>query len=168
MSIIKANKIQTIDGTTYNVPIQVVYNKTSGDASWSANFTGAPQNTPTSTGFSVSITPKFATSKLLVMYDTVWNIGNNDGGSAIARGMTAWIYRDGVNQHSGGSVSGAFFNYNSPTTDWYCTSSGKIFVNSNSTATTTFTLYAAAYNAGRIRLTGHDGQASLTVMEIAQ
>lgn len=168
MSIIKANSFQTLAGSTMSVPVQIVYNKTSGDATWSANFTGGATNTPTNTGFSISITPKFATSKLLVMYDTVWNIGNNDGGSSIARGMTAWIYRDGVNQHSGGSSNGGFFNYNSPISDWYCTSSGKILVNSNSTATTTFTLYATAYNAARIRLTGHDGQASFTVMEIAQ
>lgn len=166
MSIIKANKIQTLDGTTYNAPIQVVYNKIANAAGNSTGWFTTTSQTAANSGFSVTITPKFATSKLIVQLTGNLNVNVP---AAAGVGAQLWIYRDGVNAFSGGNNSCANFLYFQTILDQYMTYSTVLSVNANSTTATTFSLWAARWSTTEtVRLGGHDGQTTFTVWEIAQ
>lgn len=66
--------------------IQVVYQ------SFNPNTGATTSTTPASTGVSLAITPKFATSKILVLVNGGWGYLANAAG-----GMYYWLYKNGSN-----------------------------------------------------------------------
>jgi hypothetical protein len=129
----------------------------------SANTTSSTSTTSTSfvtTGFSVSITPKFSTSKILVMLSG----GNFDSNSTSNAGLYATFYRNSTNIGSTYGVytarsvtarlliGGSFFLYDSPAT----------------TSSTTYTLYIASDAGQNVSFNNAAGLLStLIAMEVA-
>lgn len=163
-STMRFDQWQNSLGQSYGTILQVKYAKAAGPTSSNAGYFSTTSTSPVSTGFSVSITPKFATSQLLVMMD----IQHYVGGATAARGAQMWVYRDGINQSSGGYQNSATFYHESNSYEAYHTTSAKFLVSANSTNQTTFTLWTSLWNSGTVTIGGHDGQSSLVVMEIAQ
>jgi len=111
MSIISANKFKTLDGTTYNVPIQVVTSSlgtdlgttvsTTSDRTNDAASWGIQSNTTTwqnTSNLQLTITPKFSTSLIkLGLSIAMSNIGNqNAAGIRVIRGSTI-LFRPAIN-----------------------------------------------------------------------
>lgn len=105
MSTVKANKIQLLDGTTYNVPIQVVYSVIHDEAGTTSNEQVASTNTPATvvstttttwtdyTPLQVTITPKYANSLIkLEMFWYMYGPVQNNGAIRIRRG-TQLVWR---------------------------------------------------------------------------
>lgn len=99
MSIVKTNKFQTLDGMTYNVPIQVVssslgtnYGTTTNDQTNNNVSWGISTTTTTWTDTSnlqLTITPKFSNSIIkLDLSIMLYNAANNSAGIRIRRGTT--------------------------------------------------------------------------------
>jgi hypothetical protein len=157
MSIIKANNWQLSDGFQTNAVVQTV----------SSTFTGASYSNSTSyvaVGHSVTITPKFANSKLMIIHS--WN-GSTDSGSG-AKGTQVTIYRDGSNLFNWGQASSAFdYNDNSNIANRHNQFGSTYIVNSNSTASTTFSIYHRVSHGTSVQCKYHGdwGAAVLTVME---
>ena len=128
----------------------------------SANTTSSASTTSTSfvtTGFSVSITPRFSTSKILASFSG----GNFDNNSSSNQSMFATFYRNSTNIGSTNGInqtktvtariltSGAFSVYDSPAT----------------TSSTTYTLYIAG-EGQTVAFNNSTGLlATITLMEIA-
>lgn len=97
MSIVKANKFQTLVGDTYNVPIQVKYSAlnssviTTSITAWSDIE-------------SLTITPKFSTSKILI----IANYGASGGGSIR-------LVRDSTALTTGGTGGSAYMHWENST-----------------------------------------------------
>lgn len=143
--------------------LQVVQAKIAAPAGNSGGWFTTTSTTPVNSGLSVAITPKFATSKLLVEVK-----GNLNLVGTPAVGAQFWVYRDGANIHSGGNANAATFLYGNAESDRYLTHGSTNLINANNTNLTTFALYVACWNSNStMRLGGHDGQTSITVMEIA-
>lgn len=115
-----------------------------------------------STGLSVTITPKFSNSRLLIIGNF-----NTDTDTTNANGIVSAIYRDGVSISTGGQ-GGGMFTYSNPTSDDYQMHVIKEYTTSNNTNSTTFTLWVRCWNAYAMRIQGHGGTASLEVWEIKQ
>tara|TARA_B100000963_G_scaffold167182_1_gene145208 strand:+ start:1889 stop:2392 length:504 start_codon:yes stop_codon:yes gene_type:complete len=166
VATIKVGKIAAATGTTVNVESgHVIHQPGSVLQVVSAQTTGSSTNV-TSTSFvevsnqlRATITPKFATSKLLVMFQ-----------SSMYRSTSAsnpWgvqtIFRDGVNI-AGGNYQ---FGYTQVTggngSDIH---SGIKMVDANNTNSTTFSLYVRAGSNHTMQLESADR--NITVMEIAQ
>jgi hypothetical protein len=145
-----------------------VHNKIANPAGNSGAWFTTTSSTAQNTGFSVSITPKFANSMLLVR--VMGNYNMNYTGT-VSAGLQTWIRRDGTNIHSGGNNSSGSFSYmgsGSNATDRYMQYLHENLISAGSTATTTFTLWVATWtNIETVRLGGHDGQTTITVTEIA-
>lgn len=145
--------------------IQTQYSKIANAPGSSSAWFTTTSTTAANSGLSVSITPKYASSKLLVQITGNLNI---NAPAVAGVGAQLWIYRDGANANSGGNNSCATFIYNVNTVDQYTSYSSSAYVNANSTNTTTFSLWAARWSSTEtVRLGGHDGQTTILVMEIA-
>lgn len=162
-STMRFDKWENSLGQPYGAVLQVVHAKAAGPVSNASGYFSTTSTSRVSTGLTVSITPKFANSKLLVKMIVQYN----QSGSA-SKGAVFWVYRDGVNTTSGGNENAAMFYYEGDSNDMYGTGAADIWVNANSTNTTTFSLDCKVWNSGTLRISGHDGQTSLTVFEIAQ
>jgi hypothetical protein len=157
MSIISANKFKTLDGTTYNVPIQVVYvalgtnlGTTVSSTSDQTNLTPSWALTSTTTtwtdtsNLTLTITPKFSTSLIkLGLSIMLSNTGNlNSAGIRVRRGTTI-VFRPG-------------FNSTGPVTTGYSTGGGDQYFHHflefydlpASTSAVTYTLQYRAYTSG--------------------
>lgn len=167
MTILKVNSWQTAGGSTLNNVVQVVNSQFTG----AINTTG---NTYVSTGHSVTITPKFANSKLYIIWSG--NVSCEDLDASAAAGAQYTIYRDGVNlfTNTQGSMaftyteaSGLGFN------NWHRQGFANYYFDAVSTASSTFTVYqkvATGFTntASYAKYHGDWGSCSLTVMEIKQ
>ena len=112
---------------------------------------------------SITITPKLSTSKLYITAKI-----NFDDQSGSAGGILTAIYRDGVNLNSSGGYNSNTFIYNSPAGDHYSHVITDAYTDSNSTSSTTFTLYFRNWNTAPLRVGSHAGQSTIQVMEIAE
>jgi hypothetical protein len=164
MSTLKVNQIQDTTGkiilaNTGSI-LQVVNENSIG-------VTGELSTTSVSyvtTGLSVSITPISATSKLYVEL-----VGNCKYFAPVEpgdNGVTFKIYRDGVaiNSNAGDCL---FYRSDASTTNQHQPIGLSHFVNANSTATTTFTLFFSDQWGGTGVYTRDWGTHQFTVMEIA-
>lgn len=157
MSIIKANNWQLNNGFQTNAIIQTV----------SSTFTGSSYSTSTTyvaAGHSVTITPKFANSKLMIIH--TWNASTSTTSGAAGTQLT--IYRDGSNLFTWGQSSSGFdYNDNSNVLNRHNQFGSTYIVNSNSTNATTFAIYHRASHGTTTQCKYHGdwGAAVLTVME---
>ena len=182
MSIIRANKIQTVNGNTYNVPLQVVTASIHSNCGTTSN--DQTNNSPTTYGLTtttttwtdypymqLSITPRFATS--IIKLDLHWYMHN--GGSAqagalrIRRGTTI-VWRPMMNStgpfsmgYQDGTNLGLHMHYGISVVDSPAT-----------TSPITYILQYRTYNGANIKFfhwdsSGHYAPpATFTAMEIAQ
>jgi hypothetical protein len=113
------------------------------------------------TGFSASITPKFATSKIWVVLTTVFTNTSQNG----AANMT--IYRGGTNICT--AATGFTTNRNNTSASGYILSSGTIsYIDSPATtSSTTYTLYASTNNVGTTFVTVNGYLSIFQLVEIA-
>lgn len=100
MSIVKTNKIQTLDGTTYNTPIQIVKSSlgdnlgttsndlTNDNPSWA--FSSTTTTWTDTNNLQLTITPKFANSLIKLELSMFVHNGGTDKAAAIRviRGTT--------------------------------------------------------------------------------
>ena len=141
--------------------IQVVHNMISGQQSFTSGSAAA-------SSLSVSITPKYSNSKLLVLI-TLNGVHNPSTSS----GINFHLYRDGSPASIGslGPTSGRWFYAAAYNTGGASLISASLNVldDANNTSSTTYTVYCSLYGSG----TGYfnvntNDQSSITVMEIAQ
>jgi hypothetical protein len=127
----------------------------------SSNYTSSNASTSStsfvSTTFSASITPKFSTSKILIIYTGAIYLQNSTGQQAYQT-----IYRNSTNLGNTNGfveITGANFWY--PSAINYLDSPA-------TTSSTTYTLYHKVANGGVSAIFGGDSiQATITLMEIA-
>jgi len=129
----------------------------------SASTQSSTSTTSTSfvtTGFSVSITPKFATSKILVMLAG----GNFDSNSTSNAGICATFYRNSTNL---GGSEGIYF-LKSVTARLIAGGSLLIYDTPSTTSATTYTLYIKSEAGQNVSFNNNGGLLSTMVaMEIA-
>lgn len=141
--------------------VQVVSNMITGQQAFTSG-------SATASGLSVSITPKYSNSKLLVLI-TLNGVHNANSAS----GINFHLYRDS-NPASIGSLSGSYGRwfyaaaYNTGGASLISASLNALD-DANNTSSTTYTIYCSLFGSG----TGYfnvntDDQSSITVMEIAQ
>ena len=156
-SKIADNGVDYIDLPSGSI-LQTVYNQTQAHPYFSTTSTSL-----VSTGFSLSITPKYSNSKLLVSGAVQVNVN----GSMAAMGGGLALYRDGVNLTPSGGASGNFgFYYQNTTGDMYQKLPFTFYLNANSTTTTTFVLYMRSWTGSAVAVNLHDGTTEITIMEI--
>ena len=165
MSILRVNQIQTDTGkpilnSTGSI-LQVV-NANSVGTSLEVSSSLASYGT---TGYSVSITPISATSKLYV--ELIGNAKFSAGVGVGDDGVAFRIYRDGspINSTNGGD--GLFYRSDASSTAMHTPLAISHYVNANSTGTTTFTLFFADFWGGTGFYSLVWGTHQFTVMEIA-
>jgi len=143
-------------GSVLQVVNNTYQNGTSGYAS-------ASSSTLISTGFSVSITPKSSSSKMIITLSAPYETS----GSSVCGGIT--IYRNSTNLATGTSPSGYIFR----SSGGYLDTSGTIqfYDSPATTSSTTYTVYINATSGTFYLGTGGGGInsyiMSLTAMEIA-
>lgn len=118
---------------------------------------------PVASSLSVSITPKYSNSKLLVMM-TINGIHNPN----VSSGLSLYLYRDSSAASVGSSGRWTYaIGYDAAGGN--ILSAGLNFLdNANSTSSTTFTVYAALYGTSPAYINVNGGDtSSITVMEIA-
>lgn len=158
MSTLKTNAIQTVEGkpilnSTGSI-LQVVNTNTVGQSN-EVSTTSIPY---VPTGFSVSITPISASSKLFVQYSG--NIKCNGGD-----GVAIKIYRDGLAINPGAGDQLSYIA--SVPNNKHQSSTINHYVPANSTATTTFSLYFTASWSGTVYVSRDWGLNQFTVWEIS-
>ena len=165
MSTLKVEQIQSLTGkpllrNTGSI-LQIVNANTVG-------LTGEVTTTSASyvtTGFSTSITPISASSKLFVEFvGNVKFIAASDVGD---NGCAFKIYRDGSPINSVNSGDSLFYRSDSAATNNHGPCSISHYVNANSTATTTFTLFFSDQWGGTAAYSRDWGTQSLTIIEIS-
>ena len=160
-SIIRADKWQNALGVAYNAVLQVV-STTKTDT-----FTTSSTSMVDVTGLSVSITPKFSSSKMLIMFNA---LGGNDTNNSVqyvnfVRDSTA------IGQSTGGTTNNTIAVVNGDTNQ------SKFFSMHflDSPATTSAVTYkiqmavgSGSGSIGRRTVTDNRSISTITVMEIAQ
>ena len=130
------------------------------------------------TGLSVSITPKYATSKILVMFD-VHIVGNDSGtGLRLLRGSTNLALGDASGSRARMTAIGFYSNATSPNYYSGGQTSMSFLDSPSTTSATTYKLQAQCLstNGININMSRYDtdngnasrGSSTITVMEIAQ
>ena len=162
MSTLNVGQIQDLSGKPLVKPtgsiLQVVNINTVGQT---GNVTTTSVSYVT-TGFSLSITPFSASSKLLVTsnFQTLFGGGGVDDGSAFK------IYRDGTAINTANSGDCLLYSNDTPG-NGYSKQTIIHYVNSNSTNPTTFELYFSNQWGGTTYLNRDWGTNNITIMEIA-
>lgn len=168
-SIIRADKWQNALGVAYNSVLQVVSTtKTDTFSTTATSFTDI-------TGLSVTITPKFSSSKILILVDAKFGIsGDFAGHMRLLRDSTAIYVSDAAGSRTPSTAGNVAVSYAA-----LMFQSSPIYLDSpNTTSATTYKVQAFT-NSGTVYLnrTGLDRDtaaydnrsvSSITVMEIAQ
>jgi hypothetical protein len=171
MSIIRANKWQTVAGLPVNNIVQLVQ----VDYNTYQTFAGSI-GVFSDTGLTAAITPRFATSKILVMCSP--QLGHTAGtvvrGRVIRTGPSTVYSTFGTASESTASTTTQYNSYNNS----YMSANSTIqfFDSPASTSTCTYTLqianntssYAVYLNGYNAYTTSWGGTSHLTLMEIAQ
>ena len=183
VSTLKTNTIQAATGTTINVAsgqvltqpgtvLQVV-STTKTDT-----FTSSATGPIDITGLSVTITPKYATSKIFVMFNA--HIVGFDAGTGIRllRGSSVVALGDASGSRARMTVIGDYSNGTSPSSYSGGNSGMTILDSPNTTSATTYKLQGQCLstNGFRINKTRYNtdngnasrGVSTITVMEISQ
>jgi hypothetical protein len=163
MSTLKVGSIQDLTGKPLVEPtgsiLQIVNTNTVG----SSNVITTTSATYVTTGFSLSITPKSASSKLLVIVN--FNTNFNGAGGA-DDGCAFKLYRNGAAINT--ANAGDNLNYNGGTPGATHIPMQIIhYVNSNNTNPSTFELFFTDQWGGTATFTNNWGTNSITIMEIA-
>ena len=158
MSTLEVKAIQAPSGYDLDMPaghiVQTVYANTDSEIATSSSSWVA-------TGLSASITPKFASSKILVRYDALmYQYINTQGASTIYRGSTEVTGKTFGVTRSWKSNSRGFFPH-----------TGAWLDSPNTTSATTYTIYVRK-NSGDYDInfptSASDSTPSITLMEVAQ
>jgi hypothetical protein len=164
MSTLKVGQIQDLTGKPLVKPtgsvLQVVNTNTVGQSPVDTSTTSASYVT---TGFSLSITPFSASSKLLVMYSGNCRFSGGSGDD----GVTFKIYRDGTAINTTNNGDNLAYRGDSNGNNHHIPHSIIHFVNANNTNSTTFTLFFSNQWGGTGAWSSFWGTASMTIMEIA-
>jgi hypothetical protein len=157
-SILRFDQWQSTSGSNYNPVVQYVDYRL---PSTSDGYTTIADGTYYNTGISVTITPKFATSKLVIRTQAQCRF-------VAALGITGQIKRDG-NFISGGSVNlnSLYFMYKGDTVNHHTQVVCDMSVIAGSTSATTFTMFVAPYGGTGEHATGW-GNNFIQIWEIAQ
>ena len=115
---------------------------------------------------SLQITPKFANSKILL----VWSGQLRTNMSSGAGGVQVFFGKDGSNLlTSGGNYDSMIFRYsNNQLTDQYSTETCRWSFTAGQTTPMTLDVRFSCYNTAATIFLSHDGVETLTAMEIAQ
>lgn len=124
-------------------------------------YTTVAQDTELTSDVSLTFTPKFATSKLYVTSQYHSRIIN-------ANGITFGIYRDGTKVDGMYQRNSLDFFYKGDQVNHHYTGRCECYINANSTAATTFTIWASGWSGGTWERSYAFGDHTITVMEIAQ
>jgi hypothetical protein len=165
MSILRVNQIQDSAGKiilTNSGSILQVVNANSVGQTGEISTTSASYVT---TGYSVSITPISATSKLYV--ELIGNAKFYEPTNPDDNGVAFRIYRDGAAINSSNSGDGLYWRSDAAGQNHHGLITISHYVNANSTATTTFTLFYADLWGGTGYYSRDWGTHQFTVMEIA-
>jgi hypothetical protein len=131
------------------------------NATYSTN-TSSSSSTPIATGLTATITPKFATSKILVMISHPQNIKSSGNANS---DIAFFLYKNGSSllqiTTDVGYTGTAIFNYFSCSFNYY-----------DSPATTSATTYASYFaningNTSNVQVQGSGTPSTITLMEIA-
>jgi len=161
MSTLRVNTIQNTSSVTIlptgNV-IQTGYARYDPNAD---SYTTVALNTELDSDVSLTFTPKFSTSKLLVRTQYHTRIIN-------ANGISFGIRRDGT------KIPGQFqrdswdFFYKGDQVNHHYTGKCECYIDANNTNPTTFTIHAQGWDGGTWERSYAFGDHSILVMEIAQ
>ena len=158
MSTLEVKGIQAPAGFDLDMPaghiVQVVYANTSTEIATSSSSWVA-------SSLAATITPKFASSKILVRYDALmYHYINTQGASTIYRGSTEVTGETLGITRSWNSNSRGFFPHNGAWLD-----------SPNTTSATTYTIYVRKNNGDydiNFPTSAADTKPSITLMEVAQ
>lgn len=118
--------------------------------------------TPVTTNFSASITPKFATSKILVISNPSWAV--NSAGFANGNSVMH-IYRGGTSRYQ---MYCRTYNYNNTNGIYQNNAQALIYLDSPATtSSTTYTLFMELVSGSSVTFNSDGGNSSITLMEIA-
>lgn len=125
---------------------------------------GSTITTPTASGLTATITPKFATSKILVCFQVN---GNQKNSGATDAGVRIWLYKNGSNLFAGTAQDYIGYTNSSLSNDV----GGVSMEYLDSPATTSATTYAIYFGSSSSGVTatinaGND-YSTMTLMEIA-
>lgn len=121
--------------------------------------------TPVATGLTATITPKFATSKILVCFQVN---GIQKGPGSVNGGVRIWLYKNGSNLYAGTAQD--YIGYtNSSSTNDVGGISMEIFDSPATTSATTYAIYYGSSDAGiGANVNGGNDYSTITLMEVAQ
>ena len=125
----------------------------------SSNTTSATSNssgTPTATTLTVSITPKFATSKIYVIAT-----GGDLDNVAAGRQILAFLYKNTTQLNSSTT------NYSATTTRIITPFSLSVLDSPATTSSTSYSVYVSSGTANQVTFNSQSGTAVITAMEIA-
>jgi hypothetical protein len=123
---------------------------------------GTSSATPVTTGFSASITPTSASSKILVIANPSWSVNSAGGNNGTA---LMYIYRGGSSIYRSYCRT---FNYNNSSGLYQNNAQSLIFLDSPSTTSSTaYTLFFSLQNGNETTFQSDGGNSSITLMEIA-
>jgi len=128
----------------------------------STSGTSTASATPVTTGFSVSITPKFASSKILVIANPSWAVNS----AGFANGTAVMhIYRGGTSRYQ---MYCRTYNYNNTSGLYQNTAQALIYLDSPATTSSTaYTLFFELAGGSSTTFNSDGGFSSMTLMEIA-
>jgi hypothetical protein len=120
--------------------------------------------TPTASGLTATITPKFATSKILVC----WQVnGCEKSSGATDGGVRFWLYKNGSNLFSSTAIDYAGYT-NSSTTNDVGGVSMEILDSPATTSATTYAIYFGSSSSGiSANINAGNDYSTMTLMEIA-
>lgn len=163
MSTLNVGSIKDLTGKPLVEPTGSVLQVVNTNSVGQTGATSTTSSTYVTTGYSLSITPKSASSKLLVLVNFSSRF---DGAGGADDGCIFKIYRDGAAINAANNSDQ--FNYNAGTPgNTYVPMQIIHYVNSNSTNSTTFELFFANQWGGSATLSSTWGTNSITIMEIA-
>ena len=118
--------------------------------------------TPVTTGFSVSITPKFTTSKILVIANPSWSVNSAGGANGTA---VMHIYRGGSSRYQ---MYCRTYTYVTSNGVYQNNAQALIYLDSPATTSSTaYTLFFELVSGAGTSFTSDGGNSSMTLMEIA-
>ena len=124
------------------------------------SYTAVAASTLASPPYTLSFTPKFATSKLFIQTEMHTRMAN-------ATGCTFGIYRDNVKIPGMVTRDGMDFFYKGEALNHHYTGRCECIIDANSTSATVFKTWGQGWDGSWEISYGH-GRHSITVMEIAQ
>jgi hypothetical protein len=125
---------------------------------------GSTITTPTASGLTATITPKFTTSKILVCFQVN---GNQKNAGATDGGVRIWLYKNGSNLFASTAIDYTGYT-NSSTVNDVGGVSMEIFDSPATTSATTYAVFFGSSSAGiTASINAGNDYSTMTLMEIA-